>query len=501
MGIEKHEHKREEMRDKKKEHSHYIPLFLALGLAFSCFMLLFLMLDVAEDATYYASPSGGGNGSSPSMPFQIEDFWSVAKPGDTLILLDGTFTGSRSMINPKVNGTASSPITIKALNDGQAIIDGQGARGPVYVPKSYIILEGFRAQNSDKTVVRVRGGTGNVLRRISAYNGNYHGNHHVIVISNSAHVLVEDCIASSITGGRDCYLVYESHHVTLRRCWCKWVKHSYGPHWGQIYASQHCIVENCVGTTDSTTPKELMGLANWCAEWNAPDKTASYNKYLGNIIYNFPDWGLTVTSKGDRQMTGNRYADCVVMDCKTNVWLRDDSDVRLTNMTIVNPLISGILVTPRLVTNADLRNSVILGGGIGTGIEKWSGATFTHSYNDIYGFSKPYSGTSKGTGELSVKPDYNTAKYGQGAYLIRPSNLKGLGEGGADIGAEVLYQYEDGVLTDKRLWPWPMEDRIFKETGVSVTWESHGGLWKTLDGVYEAEATGTIAPYLYIKRN
>jgi hypothetical protein len=29
-----------------------------------------------------------------------------------------------------------------------------------------------------------------------------------------------------------------------------------------------------------------------------------------------------------------------------------------------------------------------------------------------------------------------------------------------------------------------MEDRIKAETGHSVTWESGGGFWKTLDGVY-----------------
>jgi len=59
------------------------------------------------------------------------------------------------------------------------------------------------------------------------------------------------------------------------------------------------------------------------------------------------------------------------------------------------------------------------------------------------------------------------------------------------MGAEVLYCYVDGVLTDEPLWPWPMEDRIFKETqelfgqGISVTWEANGGLWKTLDGIYD----------------
>lgn len=470
--------------NKKKEHSHYIPIFfLGLGLAF---MLLFLMLDEVGDATYYASPGGGGNGSSPSMPFQIEDFWSVATPGDTLILLDGTFTGSRSMINPKVNGTASSPITIKALNDGLAILDGEFRRRPVLIEKNYIVLEGFRAQNSSHSVVIIFGSQHNVVRRVSAYNAHPDGNHAIIVASGTSYVLFEDCIVSGT--GRDCYRIYNSDHVTLRRCWGKWMATNFvGPHWGQIYGSHHCTVENCVGTMDTSSPSssrdDILGLSNWCAEWNP--NAANHNKYLGNIFYDFVVASLTDTSRGGQQMTGNRYTNCVVIGGAFGVMLGNDDDLRMNKLTVVNSTFAGIDVkgAAGYVTNADLRNSVLLGGG--TGIRVSNGSVI-HSYNDVYGFTTPYSGTSKGPGELAVNPGFKVGKYGKGAYLFVPeySPLQGQGEGGITIGAEVLYQYENGVLTDKRLWPWPMEDRIFKETGVSVTWESHGGLWKTLDGVY-----------------
>ncbi|MGH7854058.1 MAG: hypothetical protein ACREP3_11490, partial [Candidatus Binatia bacterium] len=60
--------------------------------------------------THYASPAGTGNGTSASQPFKIYNFWSVAKAGYTLCLLDGQYTGSTSMINPPKNlsGTASA---------------------------------------------------------------------------------------------------------------------------------------------------------------------------------------------------------------------------------------------------------------------------------------------------------------------------------------------------------------------------------------------------------
>src|SRR5688572_30442984 len=74
-----------------------------------------------QGCDYYASPTGTGNGLSSSTPFRISKFWSVAAPGKTLCLLDGTYTGADSMINPpdNLNGTANAPITVRALNDGK----------------------------------------------------------------------------------------------------------------------------------------------------------------------------------------------------------------------------------------------------------------------------------------------------------------------------------------------------------------------------------------------
>ena len=116
------------------------------------------------------------------------------------------------------------------------------------------------------------------------------------------------------------------------------------------------------------------------------------------------------------------------------------------------------------------------------------------------------------------------AIYGNGAYLMASrTELAGQGEDGSQVGAEVLYQYEstwdladeeapvNTTLTDAPLWPWAMEERICAETaqlgdgvhGTSVTYEAHtieydydgdghpetyncsGGIWKSLDDVYE----------------
>jgi hypothetical protein len=100
-----------------------------------------------------------------------------------------------------------------------------------------------------------------------------------------------------------------------------------------------------------------------------------------------------------------------------------------------------------------------------------------------------------------------TAKYGRGAYLMGASNAP-LGDDGKPVGARVLYESENGTPTSTPLWPFPMEDRVWNETGdtrlwqganplyqayqQSPTWDGAtvdgqmrtGGWWRTLDGVY-----------------
>lgn len=85
-----------------------------------------------------------------------------------------------------------------------------------------------------------------------------------------------------------------------------------------------------------------------------------------------------------------------------------------------------------------------------------------------------------------------------------PTALKKVGEEGADIGADVRYQYINGVKTNEPLWPWPMEDRIFAETGFSVTWEANGGLWKNgvdFEEVYNPTAPSTNNEYFIATTN
>src|SRR5262245_28173334 len=124
--------------------------------------------DAQITCTHYASPDGGGDGLSQSFPFQIADFWSLAGPGKTLCLSDGTYNGANSMINPPpgLNGNNSAPITIQALNDGGVFIDGQLTRVPMHLNNnSFWSFEGFDVGNADANV-------GNVVTLLNSSNSN-----------------------------------------------------------------------------------------------------------------------------------------------------------------------------------------------------------------------------------------------------------------------------------------------------------------------------------------
>ena len=106
-----------------KTYISVVAIFFVMSISSALFMDRVFSQTTA--CNYYASPTGTGNGLSQSSPFKISNFWSLAKPGYVLCLLDGTYTGSSSMIFPpeNLNGSSGAPITVRALNDGKVLIN------------------------------------------------------------------------------------------------------------------------------------------------------------------------------------------------------------------------------------------------------------------------------------------------------------------------------------------------------------------------------------------
>ncbi len=469
-----------------------------------CFFFFFSIL--ANNKTiaipYYIAVTGSDiNSGSITSPWATFDHaMTQIKPGDTLIIKDGTYYQS---LNITVSGTETNTVTIKAENDGGTIIDGEHIRKPCEIKGTDsnhihdIIVKGINCKNSKGKVFIISLADRISIKRVSAYNAGV-GNNHQFLVYRGNNVLLEDTVASG--SGRALYDIYESQNTTLRRCWGRWVTHSGGGGPNaiiQLYGSDDSIVENCIGTKDPTSSHQVSGIKVWAHTYN---DTADRNKFYGNIVYGLSFWGYLVSSAKHR-IEGNKFINNISINNSYGFFQRADADLVIKNMTIVGTRPGSSFAVQEVSTQpkdsdfevkGDLRSSIILSGGIGLYIRLSPNfISFTNEYNDLYGLSTSYANAaSQGTGEISVDPSFDISKYGKGSYLFIPniSPVKTAGENGNQMGAEVLYRYKDGVLTDIPLWPWPMEERIFRETGISVTWEKDGGLWKTLDGIYAPQS-------------
>ena len=68
------------------------------------------------------------------------------------MLLDGTYTEAVSghLAISAMNGSASSPITIQAQNQGRAYLDGDGLTIAMRIDNSsYLVIDGFQVSSQD----------------------------------------------------------------------------------------------------------------------------------------------------------------------------------------------------------------------------------------------------------------------------------------------------------------------------------------------------------------
>ncbi|MEZ4270651.1 MAG: right-handed parallel beta-helix repeat-containing protein [Myxococcota bacterium] len=410
--------------------------------------------------------------------------------GDKLVLLDGTYV-EQFLVN--VSGEPGAPILIEAQNDGAAIIDGEGLRAPCRIdgpqsPRIHdIVVRGLRCQNSSAEAFLVADAENVTLQRITVFTPEPGSNG--MWVLRSKNVLVEDSAVSADV--RLLFSAFLSQNVTFRRCWGQRTGTS-----GNGYVvfgidqSDNTALINCVGTM---TPGS--GGVNGVVILDSSNALV-----LGNIMLGLNGYGYITSSA-----TGINYQGTVMRHNVSanplhegggsgSLFQRADANLVVQNCTLVHADSSAININPIGVSNPapdfalnlDISNSVILEANKGfTSATDPQIGSIVHRFNNLFAVTTPYTNLTADPTEFSTDPLFDTNRYGPGAYLIRPANLSTLGESGGAVGAEVLYQYDTtGNLTQLPLWPWPMDERILLETGISVTHAGSGGLWNTLDGVY-----------------
>ena len=395
----------------------------------------------AASCTHYATPSGTGNGTSASQPFKIANFWSVARPGHTLCLLDGQYTGSASMINPPDNlsGTSSARITVRALNDGKVWINGQGKYYPVQLYyNNYFTIEGVNASNSAATVISISRAHHNIIRRVAAWDA-ADGNHSIYGIHNATYTLLED-----VAGWGIARKIYESsqggNNTTIRRAWGRWEgSHVVGPKmtYTLAYNNTNMIVENALGTWSGERMKQTYTLLDYYGKPWTGNGAGTYTNYRVDQPYGvFGIDGFTSSDKNARSKLLGSLA-----------YIRGSDRFQ-----------PGQVVFVTKIDSLEIAHTTAY-------IEPGS-----HSAKQRFGLHNLQSSTGRNLVARNL-----TGVGGNGSYYGSEWKRSAISEGSSmssvsnaftsnGSGANLCFRYKDGVLTSQPLWPWPMNQRIIDAT-------------------------------------
>ena len=368
-----------------------------------------------------------------------------------LCLRDGTYTES---ITPATNGTASAPITIKALNDGKAIIDGHGVRRPVQLGTNnqaygdWFIIEGLVLRNGTDAVLHVRADN-NVIRRVSVYDGDPDLNTAMLLLWGSNNT-VEDCIVGGT--GRIGIDVFGGGGVnatgnTVRRCfvqWGRWDARSFcGIQWPGAFG---ITAYNSDGGTYENNIVYGRAVAGILVQANTTTASASNNHVLGNIValmgkdydgslwhYGSPTWPV---------MTRPQPTSCTVNIDWT--WPQQRVGIQLFGQ--------GKLANNVFRDNIAADNATVGFGVLNPGGGQYSGNALERLTAVGNGSDAPATDGGKGA----------QVKLAQGI-TCQDCRVGTTGTGGA-----ILQRYVDRQATGESFAPWPMEGRALSELGVSV---------------------------------
>jgi hypothetical protein len=439
---------------------------------------------------YYISPSGNdadsGNSKHPWKTFSHAR--NYLKPGATLNLMNGTYTSNNlPVIDCQAgwsNGTADKPITISALNERQAWLRGDGTSNVLSMAHcSYWNVVGLHGSSADNPSVCFNGAgancsTGNVFvfrgvshvtvrRNIADHNNRFSNSHLISFQYGSRNNLAEENEVYYFSRhGLDDYLngnTSLSQATEFRRNygndrgWAAtlppgaWPGSCCSGQFTVIYGSAFDYVENNIG--DNT------GLDMRCAYAGTG---CSGVQHLGNIIIGAGVGSRTLggRSAGDGDLVHDQlWVDNVVIHSPgPGFYLRGPAGTSLMrNNTVIGAANSGFAADAdgdpanlnyAIALNDDLVTQTAgLAVNIATSTGKW---TWTEDHINAFKSSSisPSRWNANITNFTSVDPALGTCY----VWLPDGSPMKGAGSGGQDIGANVLYAYENGTKTNKKLW-------------------------------------------------
>jgi hypothetical protein len=430
----------------------------------------------------YISPDGSdsnpGTEAKPWLTFAHAI--PLLVPGSTLVLENGTYTGSNSgypNINCSTtahNGTSGSPITVIAQNQRQAWIDSDGtpATGPFQISNcSYWTISGLHITDADSTSESAENATlsvvsGNhiqLLYNLIDHTNRCENEQAVALLYNTSNTLVQDNevyyfhriafydYSNSNTASTRNELTQNyanSRSYATIACYTPGSAVSFS-----AYGANYTLLENNIseGSNGVTVASE-----GFDTEVVTGQSGVGNMGFLGNISYQdvIGFIGEPHENVAGRGISNNTYLNSAIINpVEIGQYMRGLTNTTISNMSMFSTTATdGNFVQDNNGMSLWTPSTTITNSEISTGTRAAGYAaamgTVTASYFGAFGASTFSSGSVTSSNQFNTNPAFGSC------YLWVPagSPAKGSGSGGADIGATVLYAYQAGVLTATPLW-------------------------------------------------
>ena len=438
----------------------------------SSWIVLFLILAASSlmGATHYISPSGTDSGDctgSNCKTFAYALASTRMAAGDTLILRDGTYSTAAGTGLPFVtcgsgynDGTAGARITVQAENERLAFLSSTGASiGFRLTNCDYWTVDGLRMETAELAVaggndnISVSGGSNLIFRNLLMnYNNRFQNTHLIQIFNASTNGLVEDsefynfnrhAIVSSGSSG----WVFRRNYFNSRGR-----ADSTAPgHWVSVATTRGDYGIACYPCSNSINENNISE-ANEAGFSIQSEGTSTGNQWLGNISIS-DTYGSLFQCRGANCPTDTVLRNFLAISTY-GVYARNNVNTRCDNVTTVGGTYGYIADQESGVGGATRTfysdNSLALNASTG-GFLIQNQSAFLLDYPNVFNSGTAFSPAASDpsiTNESTTDPALGSCR----AWIPAASPAKGTGKGGADRGANILYQYQNGVLTSIPLW-------------------------------------------------
>jgi hypothetical protein len=445
---------------------------------------LIVYTEGAAAATYFISPMGADSstGTAIASPWKTFPFaMSRTVCGDTVVLMNGTYTlTAHGPFEVAKSCTASTVFTVQAQNERAAFISGDGSVNSLRITSSaYVTIKGLRVKSADfapctnQDVVLVTNSDHITLTRMLVHENNRYCNTHLIDLQFSDHVLVEE--SELYNFHRHGILIYFGGSNIVRRVYGHSRAHA-DVAGGYVSATTN-QGESCVAiypSSDNILENIICENALSIAETNASSEASMgrRNQFLGNILLGTRTYGTNsyygyiITARSNTaagQPRDNTFKNNVIINIGdetsgggVGIFSRSSYNTRVENATVINARVTGFVADEVAATGGGTysffcTNCLSIGNDVAGFSVTSDIQTWTISRPNAYQNRTNYSLLASIT-NLVNKLEIDARLGACYVWIPDASPMKRAGVNGADVGANILYRYQNGVLTNVPLW-------------------------------------------------